>query len=118
MSKLAIVVLADTETHGDLGRIANAIEVAKELKESNDEVKIIFDGAGVKWVPKLSDKSNKLYEGFEKLRDNIAGVCSFCSNAFGVKNAVQSTGVKLLDEFEGHPSLKHYIDNGYQVITF
>lgn len=118
MSKAAIVVLADTETHGDLGRIANAIETAKELKKADDEVKIIFDGAGVKWIPKLADESNKLHDGFEKLRDNIAGVCSFCSNAFGVKNAVQSSGVQLLDEFEGHPSLKHYIDNGYQVITF
>ena len=118
MSKAAIVVLADTESHGDLGRIANAIETAKELKKGNDEVEIIFDGAGVKWIPKLADESNKLHGGFEKLRDNIAGVCSFCSNAFGVKNAVQSANVKLLDEFEGHPSLKHYIDNGYQVITF
>lgn len=118
MSKAAIVVLADTETHGDLGRIANAIETAKELKKADDEVKIIFDGAGVKWISKLSDESNKLHGGFETVRDNIAGVCSFCSNAFGVKNAVLSAGVKLLDEFEGHPSLKHYIDNGYQVITF
>lgn len=118
MSKTAIVVLADTETHGDLGRIANAIETAKELKTADDEVKIIFDGAGVKWIPKLADDSNKLHGSFEKLRDNIAGVCSFCSNAFGVKNAVQSSGVKLLDEFEGHPSLKHYIDHGYQVITY
>ena len=118
MSKAAIVVLADTETHGDLGRIANAIETAKELKNANDEVKIIFDGAGVKWVPKLSDETNKLHSSFEMLKDNIAGVCSFCSNAFGVKNAAQASGVKLLDEFEGHPSLKQYLDKGYQVITF
>jgi hypothetical protein len=118
MSKTAIVVLADTESHGDLGRLANAIETAKELKKADDEVKIIFDGAGVKWIPQLAKADNKLHNSFEKLRGNIAGVCSFCSNAFGVKNAVLSTGIKLLDEFEGHPSLKHYIDNDYQVITF
>lgn len=36
MSKVAIVVLADTETHGDMGRATNALETAKELKEAND----------------------------------------------------------------------------------
>lgn len=118
MSKTVIVILADIESKGDLGRVSIAIEAAKELKNSNNEVKIIFDGAGVKWVPQLAKEENKLHGSFEKLRENIAGTYSFCSNAFGVKNAVQSAGIKLLDEFEGHPSLKHYIDNGYQVITF
>ncbi len=118
MSKAAVVILADTESHGDLGRLANAIETAKEFKEADAEVKIIFDGAGVKWIPQLAKEDNKLHNSYKKLKDNIAGVCSYCSNAFGVKNAVISTGVKLLDEFEGHPSLKQYIDKGYQVITF
>jgi len=118
MSKTVIVILADTESHGDLGRVSIAFETAKELKKANDEVKIIFEGAGVKWVPQLANEKNRLHGSFEKLRNNIAGTCSFCSNAFGVKYAVQSTGIKLLDEFEGHPSLKHFIDNGYQVITY
>ena len=118
MSKTAIVILADTESHSDLGRVSIAFENAKELKKANDEVKIIFEGAGVKWIPQLVKEENKLHRSFEKLKDNIAGTCSFCSRAFGVKNAIQSAGIKLLDEFEGHPSLKHYIDNDYQVITY
>ncbi len=40
MTKLAVVVLADTETHGDLGRAVNALEVAREF-EAGDEVAII-----------------------------------------------------------------------------
>lgn len=31
LTKVGIVVLADTETHGDLGRIANALTSAKEF---------------------------------------------------------------------------------------
>lgn len=118
MSKTTIVILADTKSHGDLGRVSNAIETAKELRKANDEVKIIFEGAGIKWVPQLAQEESKLHHSFEKLKDSIAGTCSFCSHAFGVKNAIQTTGIKLLDEFEGHPSMKHYIDNNYQVITF
>jgi hypothetical protein len=118
MSKAAVVVFADTESYGDLGRVANALGLAKEYKEANEEVTIVFDGAGAKWVPKLAQEDNKMHGSYLALKDNIAGVCSFCARAFGVKNAVQSTGVKLLDEHDGHPSLKKYIDNEYHVLTF
>jgi hypothetical protein len=31
MSKIGILILADNETYGDLGRITNAFEIAKEF---------------------------------------------------------------------------------------
>lgn len=31
MAKISVVVLADTETHGDLGRLANALATVKEV---------------------------------------------------------------------------------------
>lgn len=118
MSKAAVVVMADTDTHENMGRMLNAMELVKEYKESNEEVTLIFDGAGTKWIPELAKEDNKLHEIYKSIEDRISGVCSFCANAFGVKNAVQSTGITLLDEFEGHPSLKQYLDKGYHVVTF
>lgn len=118
MSKAAVVVMADTETHGDVGRMLNALELVKEYKESNEEVTLIFDGAGAKWVPQLEKEEHKLHNHYNAVKENVSGVCSFCANAFGVKNAVQSSGVKLIDEYDGHPSLKQYIDKGYHVVTF
>ena len=50
MPKAAIVVLADTETKEGLGRVANALTSAKEFKEEDHEVTVIFDGAGTRWV--------------------------------------------------------------------
>ena len=38
MTKVRILVLADTETHADMGRVANALETTKELQEAGDEV--------------------------------------------------------------------------------
>lgn len=35
---VALIVLADTETHADMGRVANALEAAKELYEAGDPV--------------------------------------------------------------------------------
>lgn len=52
------------------------------------------------------------------MKDRIAGVCEFCVGAFGVKDAVAACGVKLAGEFEGHPSFKKLVAQGYQVITF
>jgi hypothetical protein len=34
MPKAAIVILADTETPGDLGRVVNGLTTAKEFKEA------------------------------------------------------------------------------------
>jgi hypothetical protein len=74
MPKAAIIVLADTETHGDLGRVVNALEAVKELKEARDEVKLIFDGAGTQWIPppvRLRGGSNR--GGVRVLRRRVQG---------------------------------------------
>jgi hypothetical protein len=118
MLKIAVVVLADTETHGDLGRAVNALETAREFKEAGDEVAIVFDGAGTRWVPKFSDPEHRKHALWVSVKDKVAGACSFCSAAFGVKEEVQAAGIKLLDDFDNHPSLRGYIIDGYQVITF
>lgn len=118
MKKVAVIVLADTETHGDLGRVTNALETVKDLKKANNEVKLIFDGAGVKWIHKLSDPNSKMNATYKEIEDKISGACSFCANAFGVKQQVLKAGVSLLDEFEGHPSIAKLIADDYQVITF
>jgi len=48
MAKAAIVLLADNETPDGTGRMANALTTAREFAEAGDDVRIIFDGAGVK----------------------------------------------------------------------
>lgn len=37
MAKISVVVLADTETHGELARVLNALELVKEAAEAGDE---------------------------------------------------------------------------------
>ncbi|MDP6459705.1 MAG: hypothetical protein QF829_02815 [Candidatus Hydrothermarchaeota archaeon] len=118
MVKVAIVVLADTETPGDMGRVANALEAVKEFKEAKDEVQLIFDGAGTKWIPKLSKQDNWLKVLFDSVKDTIAGACGFCSIAFSAREGVQACGIPLLGEYDGHPSFKKLLSRGYQVITF
>ena len=118
MTKAAIVVLADTETAGELGRVVNALTTAKELKQEDDEVAIVFDGAGTKWVPELADPEHRYHDLYESVRDRISGACAYCAKAYGVREGVESSGVELLDEFDQHPSLRAYLADGFQVVTF
>src|SRR5829696_334830 len=118
MTKAAIVVLADTESMEGLGRVANALTAAKDFQEEGHEVTFIFDGAGTKWIGELSDPDHKYNGHFESVKDEIEGACAYCARAFGVKEEVQKSGVDLMGEFEGHPSLAKLVSEGYEVITF
>lgn len=118
MAKISAVVLADTESHGELGRVLNALELVKEASQAGDQAELVFDGAGVKWIPALNDPEHDLHPVFEEVRERVAGACEFCANAFGVKEAVRNADVSLLSEFEGHPSLHKRIADGFQVVTF
>ena len=118
MAKVGIVVLADAETHGDMGRVSNALTAASEFKEAGEETTVIFDGAGTRWVPKLSDPDHMLHDNFESVKDVISGACHYCSGAFHVREEIEKTDVPLLEEYSGHPSLQRLVSQGYQVITF
>jgi hypothetical protein len=53
MNKVVVLVLADVETKGDLRRVVNALQTTKEFKEAGDEVRLVFDGAGTRWIGEL-----------------------------------------------------------------
>jgi len=108
--KAVVLVLADTEAHEDRGRIRNALETAKEFK-------LIFDGAGTKWIPEISKQDNKYNELYAGLKDRSLA-CKYCAASFGVTTGIQSAGIPLLDEYHGHPSLRKLVSHGYQIISF
>jgi hypothetical protein len=118
MTSVSIVILAGTEQHSDLARVLNALALAKECQQAGDTVEVIFDGAGVSWIPRLADPEHKLHRMFTSVHDSIVGACEFCCGAFDVKEEVRAADVPFLSEFEGHPSLRRRIAEGFQVVTF
>ena len=116
--KAAVLVLADTETHEDLGRAVNALIAAREFKDSGDEVRVIFDGAGTKWVKELVQPDHRAHPLYEAVRDRVAGACAYCAGAFGVEESVEENGVPMLDEYDHHPSLRTLVAEGFEVLTF
>jgi len=118
MVRIAIVIIADTETHGDLGRAVNALLTVREAKEAGDEIRLIFDGAGTKWIGTLSDPDHRSHAVYKAVEDQITGVCEYCARAFGATEAVQAAGVPFLDEYHQHPSLRTLVHDGFQVLIF
>lgn len=118
MSKIAIIIFADTNTIEAMGRVSNAFMLAGEAAENGDDLKIIFEGAGTKWIGELEKEDHKFHKLYSGLKDRITGVCSFCAQAFGVKSQVEKSGLSLLSEYKQHPSLRSLVTEGYEVITF
>lgn len=105
MAKVAIVILADTETGADSARVANALTTAYEFKEAGEEVTLVFTGAGTKRVGELPEPDHPLNRAFRLVEEEVVGACKAC-------------GVPLLAEYRGHQSLRRLISEGYQVVTF
>ena len=101
MSKVAIVILADIETKEDFGRAVNALMTAKEFKDAGDEVQIIFDGAGTRWIGKFTEDGGKYNSLFDSVKDKVSGVCQYCAGAFKVSDEVSVNGINFLDEVNG-----------------
>lgn len=117
MAKIAIIVLADSESHADAGYVANALTLAQEAKEQGDDVTVLFDGAGTTWIPEL-EGDHDLAPLYRSVEDVVQGACAFCADAFGVGDAVDASDVTSLSEYEGHPSVRSLIADGYEVVTF
>jgi len=117
MPDAAIVVLAGTESPSDLGRVVNGLQTAQEFAEAGDNVEIIFDGAGTQWIPELEDEDHDYHSLYAELTDQMKA-CNYCANAYEVADAVENSPAELLDEHEGHPSIRSLVDDGYEIITY
>lgn len=117
MVKTAVIVLAGTETHADLGRLTNALQTVRESKQAGDDVELIFDGAGTQWVPELESEDHTAHALYESVKD-VASACEYCAGAFHVEGGVESSAADVVAEFDGHPSVRDLVADGYEVVTF
>lgn len=118
MAKAAIVILAAGDTPESLGRVVNAFMVALEYKEAGDEVRVLFDGAGVKAAAACADSGHDYHDLFKKVEDCIQGACQYCAGAFDVKDDLKEKDLPLADEFKDHPSFRTLAEEGFTVFTF
>jgi hypothetical protein len=117
MVKTAIVILAGTESHSDLGRLVNGLQAAKEFQDEGDEIEVIFDGAGTQWIPELEDEDHDYHALYDALSENVTA-CDYCADAFQVGGEVDDSEADRVAEFEGHPSVRDLVAEEYEVVTY
>lgn len=123
--KAAIVVLSDPKsgTEEALGRVFNALASAYDFKHGGDEVTVLFQGAGSRWIGELTKADHPAYKLFEAVKDLVAGVSCGCADVFGARESVVASGFELITDNQvpgttGLPSLQKLIKDGYTVLTF
>jgi len=118
MARIAVVILAGTETDADRGRLLNGLETAAEFADNpGDDVEVVFDGAATRWIPELEEEDSNFHALFDSLREHVT-VCGFCASAFEVDNAVGSVQVARLTDYDEHPSMRDLYTDGYEMMTF
>lgn len=114
MQKLAIVLLADTNSEEGFGRAYNAMNAVKMLSEGGNDVRLYFDGTGTRWPAILSEPSHMAHGLYTAVYEKIEGACNACATAFGAKGSITPLNEKAEDEVD----YQKIMADGYQVITF
>jgi hypothetical protein len=118
MKKAAIVIFAELESHQNMARAVNALEVAREFKEAGDDVQIIFDEGGTVAAVAVADPAHQMHGLYAAVEGKVAGVCRYCARAFGVYDKAESLHLPMLAEYRQHPSLRSRVADGYSVLVF
>ena len=124
-TKAAILILADPQGGSDeaLGRVFNALAAAYDYQTRGDEVTILFQGAGTRWIGQLQQPDHPAHALFNELKDQVAGVSCGCADVFGGREEAERSGFDLITDnpvphTSGLPSLHQLVSEGYAVLTF
>ena len=106
-----------------MGRLFNALAAVYDFKQRGDDVQLLFQGAGTRWVGELVNQEHPAHELFAAVKDKVAGVSCGCADVFGAREAAAACGLDLLTEnavpnTTGLPSLARLTNEGYTVLTF
>jgi len=125
MQKTAIVILSDPNAGSEeaLGRVFNALAAAYDFKTRGDDVTVLFQGAGTRWVGHLTNPEHPAHELYEAVSDRVAGVSCGCADVFGATEEAAKNGLDLIKDnavpgTSGLPSVRNLMSDGYSVLTF
>jgi hypothetical protein len=123
--KSAIVVLADPQSGSEdaLGRVFNALAAAYDFKQQGDDVTLLFQGAGTRWVGELSKPDHPAHDLFQQVQDVVGGVSCGCADVFGATDEARASGFDLIKDNRvpgttGLPSVRNLVADGRAVLTF
>jgi hypothetical protein len=123
--KVTIAIFSDPKNGSEeaLGRVFNGLAAAYDFKQAGDDVSVVFQGAGTRWIGELTKKDHPAHDLFEAVKDQVAGVSCGCADVFGGSEEAQKSGLDLIKEnpvpgTRGMASLWKYAAEGATILTF
>jgi hypothetical protein len=123
--KVTIAIFSDPKNGSEeaLGRVFNGLAAAYDFKHAGDDVSVVFQGAGTRWIGELTKKDHPAHELFEAVKDQVAGVSCGCADVFGGAEEAQKSGFDLIKNnpipgTSGLTSFRTLISEGSTVLTF
>ncbi len=123
--KVNIIIFSDPKNGSEeaLGRVFNGLASAYDFKQAGDEVSIVFQGTGTRWIGELNKKDHPAHELFEAVKDQVAGVSCGCADVFGGSEEAMKSGFELIKNnpipgTSGLSSLRNQLVEGATVLTF
>jgi hypothetical protein len=123
--KATIVILSDPKNGSEeaLGRVFNGLAAAYDFKQAGDDVSVVFQGAGTRWISALNQKEHPAHDLFEAVKDQVAGVSQGCALVFGATEEAEKAGLDLIKDnpvpgTPGMASLRKFAAEGATILTF
>jgi hypothetical protein len=123
--KAAMIILSDpkTGTEEALGRVFNALAAAYDFKQQGDEVTVLFQGAGSRWIGELGKPEHPVHGLFDEVKETVAGVSCGCAEVFGATEEVEKSAFEFVKDnavpgTAGLPSLRKLVSEGYTILSF
>ncbi|MCO4772268.1 MAG: hypothetical protein KDA24_19700 [Deltaproteobacteria bacterium] len=121
--KTAILILTEHQTPENRGRMAHALNLAGDAKRAGLDLRVIFAGKSVEWLPQFLDPNREEAHPFVKhyghrfddIRDHVI-TCNFCNIRFKTMDAVQGH-VPVHGEGSAHMDQTWLLTEGWNVIT-
>ncbi len=115
MKKVALVAF-----NGEAMCFVHVLLNALDMAQNGVEVKVVIEGSATRLVKELNDPEKPFAELYKKVKDNglIDCVCKACAGKMESLQSAQEQDLPLCDEVLGHPSLRKFMEKGYEIITF
>lgn len=115
MKKIALFAF-----NGDPICFVHVLLNALDFHKNGDEVKIIMEGSATKLVETLAEPTQPFAKLYQQVKEAglIDCTCRACANKMNALKAAEAQNLPICDELSGHPGMRKYIQEGFEIITF
>ena len=115
MKKIALFAF-----NGEPMCFAHVLLNALDMHENGYDVKVIIEGTATKQIQELADETKPFANLYQLVKQKflVDCVCKACAAKTGSLDAAIEQKLPLCDEMSGHPSIRRYSEQGYEVVTF